>query len=134
MARRTYERDIRNNAAWSFETARFFVGFYAEDEYSDPADSFCDQEDIDMVRNGDVEWFTARVSVYLKADERPYDPWTELGADYLGGCAYKNVSDFYKERKGYFSDMVWGAVTEARKKLRRMGEIAGTMRDIAVKA
>lgn len=131
--------DIRNDAAWSFETARFFVGFYAQPEELDPADSFQFQDDIDAVRSGDVEWFSALVRVYVKEGEHESD-WLEVGADVLGGCAYKTVREFYTSHRDpdpmnrncsimraarganvvichYFPDMVRAAVAEARKAL-----------------
>ena len=143
---RASERKIRENAQWSFETARFFVGFYAEPEEMDPADSFTFDEDIEAVRNGDVEWFAAAIRVYLKDEDRC--TWQEIGSDYLGGCAYKTVREFYtnwrtdpdefrntlaNKDKGvlighYFPDMVRTAIDDAREHLRRMGDIATTMR------
>jgi hypothetical protein len=119
--------DIRHTAHWSFETARFFVGFYTEPEDMDPADCFECQADIDAVRNGSVDWFCAAVRVYLKADDE-YD-WQELSADCLGGCAYQSARDFYTQcRDGYFRDMVREAVRVARLELARLGDIAQTMR------
>lgn len=76
---------------WEFQTARFCVRFYAEQEETDPADCFEFDEDIQSVRNGEVEWFTAIVRVYLKSDTHT---WREVGADYLGCCAYESVRDF----------------------------------------
>jgi len=138
----TREWDIRNNAAWSFETERFFVGFYAEDEELDPADSFDFQEDIDAVHYGEVEWFCAHVGVFLKSDNAC--DWREIGSDYLGACAYRTVREFYtnwrtdpdesrntlaNKDKGisichYFPDMVRSAIREARLELKRMGAVA----------
>jgi hypothetical protein len=141
------EDAIRDNAAWSYETERFFVGFYAEDEDIDPEDSFEFPEDIEFARSGnDGAWFCARVSVWLKSDS-PYD-WQEMGADYLGGCSYHSVKEFYTawrtdpddsrntlamKDKGitichYFPDMVRTAIAEARTALARMADIAATMR------
>ncbi len=145
-----HENDIRWDAAWSFETARFFVAFYAEPEEMDPADSFEFDEDIEFARSGqDGAWFAARVTVYLKSDDA-YS-WVALGSDYLGGCSYKSVRDFYTAwrtdpdeyrntlaNKGkrisichYFPDMVRTAIAEARRELARMGDIAATMREAA---
>lgn len=100
---------------WEFNTARFRVALEIEPEDMDPADSFCDQRDIDAVRNGEVEWFMACVSVYLD-DKR-------IVWDYLGGCAYKTVREFYESHRrykggDYFTDMVHEACRMARKELR----------------
>jgi hypothetical protein len=99
---------------WEFKTARFRIALEIEPEDMDPADSFQFQDDIDAVRNGEVEWFYARVAVYMD-DNR-------IAWDGLGGCAYKRVSDFYdahwKYREGtYFTDMVRSAISQARKVL-----------------
>lgn len=132
-----------NDAAWSFETARLFVGFYAEPEDMDPADSFEFPEDIKAVRNGDVEWFCAAVRVYLKGEDGAYcTDWREIGADYLGGCAYHSVHDFYTSHRDadpmnrncsvmraargenvsichYFPDMVKQALDDARATIKK---------------
>lgn len=84
-----------NDAAWSFETDQFFVGFYAEPEDLDPADSFELAEDIEAVRSGAVEWFSAAVRVYYKRNEDNPHRWLLIGSDYLGGCAYNTVREFY---------------------------------------
>ncbi len=111
---------------WSFKTARFIVALEIEPEDMDPTDSFEFQEDIDAVRNGEVEWFCACVSVYL--DD------TRIAWDCLGGCAYRTVREFYTAHRDhprntmasratgviycvYFPGMVRQAVAEARKVL-----------------
>lgn len=145
--RMTDERTIRHNAAWSFETARFFVGFYAEEEDMDPKDSFEFPDDIEFASSGnDGAWFAARVSVWLKS-ENPYD-WQELGADHLGGCSYNSVEEFYTAWRTsadefrntlankdahrvichYFPDMVRTAIKEARTALAHMADVSATMR------
>ena len=100
--------------AWEFNTARFRIALEIEPEDMDPADSFEFQEDIEAVRNGQVEWFPARVSVYL--DD------TRIAWDSLGGCAYKTVRDFYTSHRqhkegDYFTDMVREAIRQARETL-----------------
>ena len=123
---------------WEFNTARFRIALEIEPEYMDPADSFQFEEDIDAVRNGEVEWFCACVSVYLD-DKR-------IAWDYLGGCAYKTIREFYESHRDtnplnrnctimrrawngandpdakisichYFPSMVRSAIAEARKEL-----------------
>lgn len=113
---------------WSFATARFTVALEIMPEDMDPADSFQFEEDIDAIRNGDVEWFQARVSVYLDGQC--------VAWDCLGGCAYKTVREFYTAHRDadpanrncaatnakhrichYFPGMVKEAIAEARKHL-----------------
>ena len=102
---------------WSFETARFCVTCDATPDYTNPADSFDFDEDIEAVRSGAVDWFVARVCVTMGG--------REIGADYLGGCAYARASDFVKgdNRDGYFRDMVRLALQEARATLAAMRAI-----------
>ena len=50
---------------WEFRTRHFLVTFDVTPEECDPADSFEFAEDIEAVRSGAVDWFTARVAVYL---------------------------------------------------------------------
>ena len=93
MTRRQY---ALRDAAWSFETKRFVVAFYAEHEELDPADSFEFEDDIDAVRNGDVEWFCAIVRVFLK---QPDDELLEVGSDVLGACVYNSVREFTERHR-----------------------------------
>lgn len=115
--------------AWMFRTAQFSVELQVFAEDMDPADSFEFPEDIEAVRNGDVEWFMARVVVTKNG--------REIGSDSLGGCAYRTIAEFYEghrdsdpmnrnssimraERGGnvaichYFPDMVRVAIADAR--------------------
>jgi hypothetical protein len=96
---------------WQFETPRFTVTCDVTPEDMDPAESLEEQEDIDAIRDGAVDWFVARVRVLLDGKV--------IAADYLGGCAYRNASDFVSgaDRDGYFRDMVRSAVSEARRNL-----------------
>jgi hypothetical protein len=125
----------RDDAAWSFETANFFIGFYAEPEEMSPAETFQFAEDIEAVRSGRVEWFAAIVRVYAKLGSDDPRDWREIGADYLGGCAYNSVREFFTSHRDpdpanrntlatkargvcichYFPGMVTAAVEEARK-------------------
>ncbi len=111
---------------WTFRTKQFTVLFSVAPEDMDPADSFEFPEDIEAVRNGDVDWFVARVQVLRNGHE--------IGSDYLGGCAYESPQQFAQEHikgaayaremraKGficgsYFPDMVRQAVADARRTL-----------------
>ena len=109
---------------WRFETANLVVTGAVAPEDSAPEDSFCEQDHIDAVHNGSLDWFCARVQVSTKAG-------TLLGDDYLGACAYENARDFFNEHireaayareqraKGYlcgsyFPDMIREAIKQAR--------------------
>lgn len=107
---------MRYETIWKFETARFVIMCDVAPEDMDPADSFQFDADIEAVRNGEVEWFCVRVQVCTKDG-------TQLGADYLGGCAYKSASDFVTDHRGtggdYFTDMIREAVRQARANMGR---------------
>lgn len=134
-----------NDAAWSFEIAQFFVGFYAEPEDMDPADSFQFEDDIEAVRSGAVEWFSAAVRVFIKRDSEEPTDWQEVGRDHLGGCAYNSIREFYtshrdpdpmnrncsvmRQARGpinichYFPGMVSEAITDAHNTLSRIPKV-----------
>lgn len=128
---------MNGQTLWSFETENFTVRLVAYPEQADPADSFELEEDIEAVRNGDVEWFAACVEVLDKYGN-------QLGADYLGTCAYRTFEEFYTSHRDpdpmnrnssimrashpagpsvsvchYFPDMVRIAIAEARKNYHR---------------
>jgi len=110
---------------WEFNTARFTVSLAVAPEEMDPADSFCEDDDIEFAREGGWHWFTARVWVTFRDEDNP-KKWAVrrdqiLGEDYLGGCSYLSLDDFIRPGPGYFRDMVREAVSEARGKLSRMG-------------
>jgi hypothetical protein len=127
---------MSRNTAWEFRTKQFRVALEIEPEDTDPADSFESQEDIDAVRNGDVEWFCAVVSVYHVASDGTE---RRLGWDSLGGCAYNSVREFYTSHRDpdplnrnctamraargnvcichYFPDMVKQATLSARRQV-----------------
>lgn len=131
---------MHREVVWEFNTAQFRVALEISPEDMDPADSFEFEEDIEAVRNGNVEWFCARVAVYLKGQR------LALGADSLGGCAYNTVAEFYTSHRDpdamnrnctimraargdisichYFPEMVSIAVKEARAELARIKSIA----------
>lgn len=114
---------------WTFNTDNFEVRLSVAPEESPPEDTFEFPEDIAAVHNGDVAYFCAKVSVH----KGEY----EIGADYLGCCAYYSVDEFYTSHRDadpmnrnssimraergenvvichYFPDMVRGAIAEAR--------------------
>ena len=123
---------MHHDTVWTFQTARYRVELQIMPEDTDPADSFDFQEDIDAVRNGEVDWFAARVVVFKDG--------YEIGSDSLGANAYKNVREFYTEHRDpdpmnrncsimrasrgqnvsighYFPSMVSEAIKEARRTL-----------------
>jgi len=101
---------------WTFKTRNFTVEW---------AISPCEYLDLSWDDDGDVrdhldaglwEAFDSVVRVYYRGHE--------IGADYLGQSIYENPADFRdhigmndKGHGSYFSDMVRGAVAEARKAL-----------------
>lgn len=128
----------RGETVWEFNTAQFRVTLEIEPEDMDPADSFECEDDIAAIRNGGVEWFQAKVAVYF--DGR------EIAADYLGGCAYNSVREFYESHRDrdpmnrncsimravrgdnvcighYFPDMVSTAISEARGAMRKFKQV-----------
>lgn len=106
---------------WRFETANLAVVFEVTPCEDDPADSL-DDEAVADIMGGCVEWFDARVRVLLVPEGQ------ELGADYLGCCAYNTVREFYEShrmhRRGdYFTDMVSEAIRAARKSLEHVAGV-----------
>lgn len=119
---------------WSFETKRFRVALEIDPEDIDPAEHFDDPEDVENIRNGNVEWFQAAVVVYFKPTDGSRS--IQIGFDALGACAYNTVQEFYtshrdpnpmnrncsimRARRGdvnighYFPDMVRQAIEQAR--------------------
>ena len=86
----------------------FEINFYAMPEDTDPSGEFDDGGfTARQIAEGTIEWFVACVTA-SKAG-------VELGADYLGGCAYESAADFVEEL--YFEDMAAAAINEAREKL-----------------
>lgn len=121
---------LHGETVWEFNTAKFRITLEILPEDMDPADSFEFDEDIEAVRNDDVEWFSAKVAVYFKG--------VEIASDHLGGCAYNSIEEFYTSHRDanplnrncqafravhgensvighYFPDMVRQAIGEARK-------------------
>lgn len=90
MSRHSHWEEI-----WQFNTARFRIVAEVTDCEDDPADSFSMQKDIDMVREGRVKWFDARVRVLLITGDHESDV-EELGSDYLGRCAYDRAIDLFR--------------------------------------
>src|SRR5262245_20699389 len=98
---RKYENEL-----WIFETARYFVGLYAEPESDAPEGMVDNPAVVRAIREGDLAWFVAVVRVFRKED------WRELGSSALGGCAYEHASDF--RHSGYVPQMEAEAIADAR--------------------
>lgn len=98
--------DDRYGIQWRFDTARYTVAFWAEEEHLPPEDSFCDERDVAFAREDEpAHWFCAFVGVF-KRPELPADDKTgfvyagdedyELVAhDCLGGCSCSSFREFY---------------------------------------
>lgn len=90
---------------WAFETARFKV--IATIEPDQDADlSWADDEQLEAISSGRDEVFGALVTVYFEG--------IEIGAASIWGNVYSNPAEFFKERNGYFADLVSEAIGEAR--------------------
>lgn len=101
---------------WAFQTQNFRVNFDVTDDQD--LDLSWDEtgETLEGLRSGKYVAFLARVVVWYGGEI--------VGGDYLGGCVYESAREFIDHRgrnaKGYgsyFSDMVRGAIKEARKNL-----------------
>jgi hypothetical protein len=123
---------------WEFTTTNTRVVLEVSPCEDDPADHFDFQEDVDAVRNGNVDWFDACVRVFVRG--------VEMGADYLGCCSYDSAAEFLSGHRDanplnrncsimrasrgdnvvichYFPDMVRQAVHEARRELDRLQSV-----------
>lgn len=119
---------------YRFHTARFEVIAYAMPEYMDPADSFCEADDIAFASNGDpAHWFCAVVEVRDRENGRV------IGCDTLGGCSYNSFEEFVSSHRDpnpdhrntlaataqgvvychYFPSMIAEAIADARKNIGR---------------
>ena len=114
----TYDR------IWSFHTKNYSVIFDVAPDYD--VDLSFDEtgETAEKLNDGTYSAFIARVRVL----HRPTG--AELGVDYLGSCIYESPKDFIDHRGrnaggygSYFSDMVHGAISEARVSAAQFREI-----------
>ena len=117
---------------WRFDTARYTVACWAEDEDMAPEDGFEFDDDVAFASTGDPShWFCAFVGVFKGADDENSEL---IGYDCLGGCSYNSFREFVGgHREGgpenrnclatkarntvichYFPDMVRQALSEAR--------------------
>jgi hypothetical protein len=95
----------------SHQNGHFSYRFDALVEDSHPRDHFDDDDEtVEAILNGELEWFTVRGSVSIAG--------THLAEDYLGGCCYRTTSDFLKD--DYFEDMVHQLEVKALAKLEEL--------------
>ena len=104
--------DREHGILWRFDTARYTVAFWAQEEDLAPEDSFCDERDVEFARSGDpAHWFCAFVGVFKLGTPRDdYDNHsdpdedTEMVAyDTLGGCSYNSFREFYSAHRWMYS-------------------------------
>jgi hypothetical protein len=85
------------NEVWEFNTARFRIVGEVTDCDTSPEDHFEFPEDIEAIESGRVAWFDARVRVILDGDE--------VGADYLGCCAYNHPAELFRHHASYAREL-----------------------------
>lgn len=91
------EIERRHGIIWRFDTARYTLAFWAEDEDMAPDDSFSDPRDIEFASNGDpAHWFCAFVGVFDEDGE-------SIGRDILGGCSYGSFREFHSAHRWQYS-------------------------------
>jgi hypothetical protein len=82
----------RWETAWQFKTRNLRITLDIAECLDDPTDQFeAGDQTVQDIRNGRIAWFDARVRISTDGQE--------LGADYLGGCAYGDISDFYTDHR-----------------------------------
>jgi len=107
---------------YRFCTANFIVTVEALPEYNFDFE-YWEEKDIKStkakLKRGTLQLFCVKASVFhIKRNQ-------ELSSDYLGGCLYKNVSDF-RDNLGiaqtkygsYFHDMIKTVISEAKDNLK----------------
>ena len=102
----TIER--QHGILWRFDTARYTIAFWAENEDLAPEDCFCDERDIAYAREDDpAHWFCAFVGVFDENGEC-------LGYDCLGGCSYGSFREFYSAHRWQYSRRQHQWITDPR--------------------
>jgi hypothetical protein len=97
----------------------FEIVFSVTHEDTHPRDLFDDSiDDINelckKIDNGEYAWFIARVQAFKNG--------VLLGEEHLGGCLYDTCKDFIKESGGYYDDMVFNVIKEAKQKITLLAE------------
>lgn len=88
----------------------FQIRAYIAPEWENSPYECCAPEDVQAIRDGELEWFRVRVVAY-KCD-------VPLGEDYLGGCCYRSRDDFLRD--AYFTQMCDEAVRIAEDTLKQL--------------
>ena len=92
----------------------FTYCFAAILEDADPREHFDNDEEIlDSIYNGDLEWFAVRGTVELNG--------TVIGQEYLGCCCYANSKEFLEN--GDAEDMIYDLEIRALSKLEEFHKI-----------
>lgn len=94
----------------------FTIRGYACEEDLNPADHFEDEEVIEGIRSGRYDWFCAKVTASKNG--------IKLADDYLGGCCYESVREFFNEVDGYYHDMRAVVVEAAKAAIKELAEAA----------
>lgn len=96
----------------------FKIDLYATPE-DIPLESLFELEDVPELQHeldsGESVHFVAKVTASVNG--------IELGEDYLGSCFYKDYSDFYNEKDGYYTQMADEAIRDAREKIELIQQI-----------
>lgn len=87
----------------------FEIVFSVMPEDDAPEDHFAldpetDAEICEKIRNGDYQWFIARVEAYKNG--------VHLGQSFLGACCYETFTAFIED--AYYADMAREVIAEAR--------------------
>ena len=112
MTPKRIDRDDWNiGALWRFDTARFTVALFAEDEDTPPKGHFCDPRDEAFASDGDpAHWFCAVVAIYDENGER-------IAHDVLGGCSYNSFREFYSAHRWQYSRRAKGWITDPKSRV-----------------
>lgn len=95
----------------------FEIRLYVFPDDDDPTGHFAtgdeaaDAELVRQIRDGELEWFVAKVTASKEG--------IELGADHLGGCCYESYEAFWKAGD-YYLDMVSEAIEQAKAAIARL--------------
>jgi hypothetical protein len=83
MAKTLADIDRDHSILWRFDTARYTVAFWAQEEDTPPEDSFSFAKDIEFARSGNpAHWFCAFVGVFqLGAPRAEYDNHSDPDED-----------------------------------------------------
>lgn len=95
----------------SEEYEGFTIATYALPEMCNPVDLGLDDETVENINRGNLEWFCAKVSASMYG--------IELASEYLGACCYPSSKDFIKD-SDYYEDMRKSVVQMAKENIREL--------------